>query len=341
MLIKIIWLFIGLNALALLLFIATYFVMNSGKHIDTMEKGWTAIFAGVGLFIILLAAVPLRFSQSTFTIIFSGFFAVLPLAIAAGNFVYRKLPSFQSQKTMAEIYYSDATQRSIAAAIENADTILLQTLIKGQELNIQGNRVWDWDGLNYLQFAIRLNNKQSSVPFDEKANTAIIGILISHGAAATPALADAAHYLQPETFALLLDAGADPNTKSYADNDPILFQTLRTTKRENSLALLLANKGADVNAKNGIDFTPVMAAANNARTDSAWADVWPVVYFLLTEKGADYRHTTKDGDSLQNIVRRIRAEASVKSIAMPSAFLSIVEWLERQGIETDPVVEAA
>ncbi|MEO7046116.1 MAG: hypothetical protein ABI091_12475, partial [Ferruginibacter sp.] len=65
--IKVIWGLIGLNTLALIVFIAAYFVINSGKNVSYEEKGWTIILSGIGLLVILLAALPLRYSQSTFT----------------------------------------------------------------------------------------------------------------------------------------------------------------------------------------------------------------------------------------------------------------------------------
>ncbi|MBC7935756.1 MAG: hypothetical protein H7Y86_10440 [Rhizobacter sp.] len=77
--IKIIWVLIGLNTLALLIFVGAYFVINSGKQVTYEEKGWTVLLSVIGTFLILLAAVPLRFSQSTGTLIFSGIFAFLPL----------------------------------------------------------------------------------------------------------------------------------------------------------------------------------------------------------------------------------------------------------------------
>lgn len=79
--VKIIWTLIGLNTLALLIFIGAYFIMNHGRHVSYEEKGWTIILSLAGLLLILLAAIPLRFSQSTGTLIFSGIFAVFPLVI--------------------------------------------------------------------------------------------------------------------------------------------------------------------------------------------------------------------------------------------------------------------
>lgn len=79
--VKLIWILIALNTLALLIFIGSYFYYNSGKQVSYEERGWTMVMAFIGIVFILLAAVPLRFSQSAGTLIFSGFFALLPLLV--------------------------------------------------------------------------------------------------------------------------------------------------------------------------------------------------------------------------------------------------------------------
>jgi hypothetical protein len=336
MVIKFIWTIIGINAIALFIFIAAYFVLNSGKNVDAMERGWTTILAGTGLLVILLAAVPLRFSQSTFSLVFSGFFAALPLVIAAGILIDKKLPSFKKKQTFAETYYKDKTQQSIAAAIENNDTALLKELIKGQNLNIQGIRVWDWDGLNYLQFAIRLRSNPGSFPFDDKANRAAIHILIENGCATTPALAEAVKCLPLEEVALLLDAGADPDTRGFVNPNPLLFDAIGSSREGNDMAILLLQKGADVNVKYDNGFTPVMFAAFTAGTTALWSDVWRLVLYILEEATCDYRYVTKTGMSLQHIITKIRADASEKNIVMPPGFSAVVDWLKQHKIDTTP-----
>lgn len=337
MTVKIIWALTGINTLAWLVFTGAYFVLTSGRNVDSIERGWTIIVAGLGLLVILLAAVPLRFSQSGFAVVFAGFFAALPSLIGLGIFLSNKLPSFKEKETFAATYYKDKTQRSIAAAIEQNDTTRLKALVKGQDLNIQGTRVWDWDGLNYLQFAIRLRSNPISFPFDEQANTAAIRILIENGSATTPALVEGVKYLPAATLSLLLDAGADPNIKSYYDGEPLLFGTLETSRDQNDKFILLVRKGADVHIKNSHGFTPVMYAADRAGTSEGWRDAWRVVYFLLAEAHADYTYTAKDGNSLQYIIRKIRQEAAANKITMPPDFLSVVEWLQQHHTDTEPM----
>ena len=80
--VKIIWALIGLNTLALLIFVGAYLVLNNGKHVSYEEKGWTVVLSIAGLVLILLAAVPLRFSQSAGVQVFSAIFALLPLLLA-------------------------------------------------------------------------------------------------------------------------------------------------------------------------------------------------------------------------------------------------------------------
>lgn len=240
---------------------------------------------------------------------------------------------------MAELYYKDKTQRSIATAIEQNDTTLLRELIKGQDLNIQGNKVWDWPGLNYLQFAVRLRSNPGNFPFNDTANTAAIRLLIENGSATTPVLAEAIKYLSPETITLLLDAGADPNTQGYASADPLLFEAIGTKKEDNNMAILLLQKGADKNAKsrNYNQMTPVMFAANNARTSAYWNDVWRLVRYLLEETHCDYAYITKDGLSLGGIIRTIRENALAEQITMTPDFLTVVDWLKQHHIDTEPV----
>ncbi len=333
--VKIIWALIGINTLALLVFIGAYFVLNAGKNVDVQEKGWTIILAGVGLLVILLSAVPIYYSQSTASLVFSGLVAILPSVI----FISKKLPSFKKEKTFAETFYADKTQRKIAAAIENNDTALLKELIKGRDLNIQGMRVWDTDGFNYLQFAVHLRSNPISFPFNDTANKAAIRILLENGADAASALAAATNYLPLETIALLLDAGANPNCKGYAKPNPLLFYKIGPDRNQNDIAILLLQRGADKNAINDEQLTPVMAAAFRAGTTETWADAWRVVYYLLKDAQADYIYTNKDGISLTTIIKNIRAEATEKKIIMPADFTAVVEWLKQHNMDTAPATK--
>jgi hypothetical protein len=324
--VKIIWLLIGINTIGWLYFIGAYFVMNSGKNVDRMESSWTMFLAILGLVIILLAAVPLRLSL----------FAALPLTIVLGIFISKRWPPGKSKNSFAKTYYKDKKQLAIATAIENNDTLLLKELVKGSDLNIQGIRVWDWPGLNYLQFAIRLRSNPANFPFKDAANNAAIHILLQNGCAATPALAEATKYLSPKMVAALIAAGADPNTAGYSSPNPLLFGTIGTSKQENDIAILLVKSGAHVNAKNDYGNTPLMATALSAGTSIIWEDAWRLVYYLLEEAHADYAYMAPDGRSFPRIIKNIRVEAEAKQITMPPAFDKVVAWLKERQVETAP-----
>lgn len=329
--IKIIWGLVGLNSIALIIFIGAYFVLNNGKQVDYQEKGWTIILAGLGLVIILLAALPIRYSQSTATMIFSGFFAILPLAIFAGVFINKKMDGLKKEKTFAETYYQDKTQRSIAAAIENNDTTLLKELIKGQDLNKKGPKLWeDEDGLTYLQFVVKIRSNPLSFPFNEEANMAAIKILLANGAAPTPALSQGVKYLSPNGVMLLLNAGADPNVREFTNPAPLLFEVIGDNKIKSDIAILLIQKGADVNAIKDSTYTPVMYAAYRAGTSEYWKDTWRLVRYLLEEAHADDTYTAKHGVSLATIIKKTQQEATEKNIAMAPDFNAVVAWLQQR-----------
>ena len=335
---KIIWGLIGINIIGLFVFIAAYFILNSGKNVDSMESGWTFILAALGLLVILLAALPLRYSHSTFGLIFSGFFAAMPLAIAAGIFINNRLSSVVKKPDLAATYYKDKTQLRIASAIENGDTVMLKELIKGQDLNIQGIRVWDSDGLNYLQFAIRLRSGAKNFPIEDKANLAAIHILTESGSATTPALGEAVRCLPPEEITLLLDAGADPNRKGFVNPNPLLFEVIDGNKEKADMVILLLQKGADVNVKHENGFTPVMYAAFTAGTTARWSDMWRLVLYMLEDTKCDYRYAKENGMDLKNVIEQIRSEAAKKNIKMTPGFYAVVDWLKKHNIDTTPAM---
>ena len=85
MIAAIIWILVGLNAAALLFFVVFFVSSTEGRNVDSMEKGWTTILFRIGLLVIALAIIPLRFGHSNFSIIFGGLFygssSVLALCI--------------------------------------------------------------------------------------------------------------------------------------------------------------------------------------------------------------------------------------------------------------------
>ncbi|MEO6637528.1 MAG: hypothetical protein ABIN25_04585 [Ginsengibacter sp.] len=333
--IKIIWVLIGLNLIALIVFLLAYFVWNDGREVATIEKGYLDVFAFLMLVIILLAAIPLRYSQSMPVVIFCGFIAVLPLALVVCIGMRKAFIALQ-KKSFAETYYQDKTQRRIAAAIEHNDTIKLTQLIKGQDLNIKGISVWGEEGLNYLQFAIRLRVDTFSFPINDEANTAAIKILIANGAATSPALSEAVKYLSPGQLLLLLNAGADPNLVRGIDDFSVLFKVINDNILKIDIAILLIQNGADINALKDSTYTPVMYAAYMAGTSEYMQDNWRLVRYLLEEAHANYTYTAKNGTSLGSIIKNIKQQATEKNIVMPPDFIIIEKWLKKNQI----VVEA-
>nr|MBI1231675.1 hypothetical protein [Cytophagales bacterium] len=332
--IKIIWGLIGLNTIGLFVFTVALVVTREGKPIDLHEKSVTFFLLGIGLFLILIAAIPLYFKQSTFTLIFSGFFAALPIVIALGISLSNAPAFWKSKSSFATTYYTDKMQRRIASAIEQGDTTLLKEAIIGQDLILKSNKIWNAEGLNYLQFAIRIRSNPIEFPFDDEKNKAVIRFLIDKGLATTPALAEATKYLPLEMISLLLDAGADPNCKGFVYPSPLLFELIANDEEAIDKAILLLERGANVNAKNDINLTPVMYAAYNAR--HGWKRTWRLVLYMLEKANADYTYTTDDGNNLATIIMEARAEAEAGNETMPEEFYQVVAWLKKNQVITEP-----
>ncbi|RYY59873.1 MAG: ankyrin repeat domain-containing protein [Chitinophagaceae bacterium] len=326
---RIIWIFIGLNTAALLIAVIAFFVITNGKKIGYMEGGWSIILASVSVAVILLAALPLHFSQSTFSRIFSGFFAFLPFCIASGIFISNKLKASRQPGTFAEVYYTDPQQLAIANAIEKNDTVLLKQLIKGKDLSVTGSDELEYYRLNYLQFAIRIRSNPMSFPFDDQMNQLTIRLLIDSGSPATPALYEATQYLPLPLVGELLEAGADPNVENVNGYKNILFATMGSTKKENDAAILLIEHGAEVNRVNEEGLTVMMRAAKNAKTSETWTDAWRLIRYMLEKTNADTRIVSRDGETLQSIIKAIREEAKREEIVMCENFNNVFNKLNK------------
>jgi len=336
MVIKIIWTPIAVNSVALVCFIIAFLFYAESRTIDSIERGWMGILVLTGLAIILLAAIPLYYSKSSFTVFITGFFAILPLFILITFKLNQFLPTLRKKDTFATTYYKDKTQRKIASAIETGDKTLLLELIKGQNLNIQGNRVWDWDGLNYLQFAIRVRGNPIDFPYDETVSDTIIRILIENGSNTTSALAEATQHLSIDMLTLFLDKGANPNIRGFTHLNPLIFELIGSDKKKNDVAILLLQRGADKDSKGDYGFTPVMYAAYNAGINIKWSDCWRLVLYMLKDAKCDYRYTTKNGMNLQNVIAKIRADAAEKNVGLTPGFYAVVDWLKQHKIDTAP-----
>src|SRR5688500_14946890 len=76
----------------------------------------------------------------------------------------------------------------------------------------------------------------------------------------------AAYFKQPAVVRLLLDRGADPN-QAAANAARVTALHAAVASNQHEIALWLLDAGADVNARQQMDYTPLMGAAANARAE--------------------------------------------------------------------------
>ena len=325
MIVKILWIIIGLNSAALVACIAMSFSYMEDRNFNKLEAEWMTFLFGLAVIIILLAAVPLYFSQSRVAVLFSGFFALLPLVLYVSNFAYKTWEENKRIIPMSEAYFSDKTQRTIAAAIEKGDVELVKQLIKGQNLNIQGTKVWDADGLNYLQFTCRFRSHPHANPIDTAANTAIIRLLVENGSKTTRALSEGIGSLPIDLITLFLDHGANPNTTRFINDEPLIFGAVGSQKRDVDVAILLVQRGAEINVKNREDVPLLLYSAINSGT-GYWMETWRFVRFLIENTAVDCTYDKPGYQNFFQTIHSIEKEAAEKNITMSENFLAVAKW---------------
>lgn len=115
----------------------------------------------------------------------------------------------------------------------------------------------------------------------------------------------AAYFKQPAAVRLLLDRGADPN---QAARNPTKVTALHAAVSSNQPQIVewLLDAGADVNARQQSDYTPLMGAAANARTE---------ILEMLLPRGADATLLTTDGKTAADLAREHGHEAVAARLA--------------------------
>jgi ankyrin repeat protein len=103
----------------------------------------------------------------------------------------------------------------------------------------------------------------------------------------------AAYFKQPGIVRLLLDRGADPR-QAAANGARVQAIHAAVSSNQPQVVAWLLDAGADVDARQQMDYTPLMGAAANARTE---------IVDLLLARGANPSLTTTDGKTAAVLAR--------------------------------------
>lgn len=103
----------------------------------------------------------------------------------------------------------------------------------------------------------------------------------------------AAYFKRPEAVRVLLDLGADVH-QAAANATKVTALHAAVSSNQTQIVQWLVEAGADVNARQQIDYTPLMGAAANARVE---------ILDLLLAHGADPSIKTTDGKSAADLAR--------------------------------------
>lgn len=118
----------------------------------------------------------------------------------------------------------------------------------------------------------------------------------------------AAYFKHPEAVRLLLDLGADVH-QAAANATQVTALHAAVSSNQTQIVQWLVDAGADVNARQQMDYTPLMGAAANARLE---------ILDILLAHGADPAMKTVDGKSAADLAREHGHESIAARLSNPA-----------------------
>jgi hypothetical protein len=281
---------IAIGVLAVLVGAETLFPAKGG---DAAGRGmgmaiyYLAIIALIALLILNL--LPYNWTKYTaFGLILLPFVFIKldPVWIAVKQWSSRRPEGFNADGTP---WFQDKNKQQIALAIHNGQVDQVKQLLQAP-----GPAALEKEGIDggLLEFAVGEATYTTYKP-DEKV--ACVRLLFDAGARITPDSQENPILVAPATTGraqlvkLLLEHGADPNTRDIYYQKPALFEAIASYQQPNETVQVLLDAGADPNAIYTEPGSPPFSALQHAAANGRW-----YICLLLLEKGAD-RHASNSG----------------------------------------------
>ncbi len=122
---------------------------------------------------------------------------------------------------------------------------------------------------------------------------------------------------------ILLEHGGNPNSRYDNDFNQAALAHSADNHNIDNMKLLL-QYGADIEAEDRTGYTPLISAAT--------LNQFNAVAFLI-EKGANFRHVTKRGNSLIKLISEKRGDGGTKELQ--ASIEHVVQMLEARGVKFD------
>ncbi|MEZ4888493.1 MAG: ankyrin repeat domain-containing protein [Chitinophagales bacterium] len=313
------------------LFVIIDFARTSSK-MDAAGRGMSGGFIIVGV-VALIVLIIFNFLPFRLTKIISFFIALVPLISLLSNL--RHELSYRIQKNKGSIYFDAKPMQDMAVAIQKGYVETVEELAPQIQSDI--NQI-SKNQTTLLHLAVQ--GRYGTELIDGKLLEGnrmleMVEILLKNGADPNihhhyydPPLVYASDFNSTQLLGLLLQYGANPNTK---DNTgvPILCKFIRQNvpQLEEKVALFLEN-GADPNIEfSNVGWSGTLSLLMMAAEEQQWG-----VCKLLLEKGAnpDFQPSSEYAKTFGQWLEYHQADYAEKGEALPDDFKAFLEWVKNR-----------